>query len=270
MISFEGVSKRYDDGTLALRNISFDVPRGEFCVLLGHSGAGKSTLLQTVNGLAKHSSGSVIVDGEELTEKTLLNVRRKVSMIHQEFNLVTRSSVAENVMSGALIDVKTPMALLGWFPEKIRQRCCVLMDKVGLEEKHLRRRARALSGGQQQRVGIARSLMLNPKIILADEPIASLDPSASSEILTLLRSIAKESNTTVLCSLHQVELARKFADRIIGIETGQVVFDIHAADLDVDALTRIYKNYETSDSKNVLERTKVDPLLKSTLQQSKN
>ncbi len=261
MINFNNISKSYPDGTVALNDVSFDVPKGQFCVLLGHSGAGKSTILRLVNGLVQPTEGSVVVDGTTIAPQTLQRIRRKVSMIHQEFNLSGRSSVATNVMSGALTDVPPLMALIGWFPEAIRRRCCELVERVGLGEQHLKRRASALSGGQQQRVGIARGLMLDPLVILADEPIASVDPSASREILAHLRSIAKERGCTIVCCLHQVELAKEFADRIVGIEAGRIVFDLLPKDVDDTTLRLIYKNYDDPMGEDVVKAAAVENVL---------
>jgi phosphonate transport system ATP-binding protein len=261
MIRFKNISKSYHDGTVALNDVSFEVPKGQFCVLLGHSGAGKSTLLRLINGLVEPTSGQVTVDGIEMNPSNFQRVRRKVSMIHQDFNLSGRSSVAINVMCGALMDVPLWMALIGWFPKAIRRKCCALIKQVGLDEKHLKRRASGLSGGQQQRVGIARSMMLDPLVILADEPIASLDPSTSREVLSQLRSVAKKRGCTILCCLHQVELAREFSDRIIGIESGNVVFDLQPKDVDEQTLELIYANYECPDEKEVIKAASVAGIL---------
>lgn len=261
MLSYQNVSKRYADGTDALSNINLELKSGEFCVFLGHSGAGKSTLLRTVNGLVMPSSGKVAIDGETLSPSNLTRICRSISMIHQEYNLSGRSSVATNVMSGALTDVNFIMAQLGWFPKEVRRKCCELLELVGLEEKHLHRRARSLSGGQQQRVGIARSLILDPKIVLADEPIASLDPSSSIEIMTLLRSIAVDTGRLVLCSLHQVEMAKNFADRVIGIDSGRVVFDVKPKDLDDAVLSLIYENYNPFRVEDLNANTQVEKLI---------
>ena len=265
MISFKNISKSYPDGTVALNNVTFEVHRGQFCVLLGHSGAGKSTILRLVNGLVKPTEGGVAVDGTKITPQSLQGVRRKVSMIHQEFNLSGRSSVATNVMSGALTDVSVLKALIGWFPAGIREKCCELVALVGLREEHLNRRASALSGGQQQRVGIARSLMLDPLVILADEPIASLDPSASREVLAHLRSIAKERGCTILCCLHQVALAKEFADRIIGIEGGRVVFDLSPKDVDETTLQLIYNNYDDPAGEIAVKAAAIENVLDDTV-----
>lgn len=261
MINCDGVTKSYPDGTVALSDVSFDVPEGQFCVLLGHSGAGKSTALRLVNGLVEPTAGTVSVNGTRITPQTLRQIRRRVSMIHQEFNLSARSSVAVNVMSGAIADVSTLGALLGWFPADIRRKCCELVELVGLSEQHLKRRCSALSGGQQQRVGIARALMLDPLVILADEPIASLDPTASREILALLRAAARERGCTIMCSLHQVHLARDFADRIIGIEGGKVVFDLKPSEVDDEVLGLIYRNYDDPEGEEVVAAAEVENVL---------
>ena len=258
IISFDKVQKTFPDGTVALDGVSFDVPKGQLCVLLGHSGAGKSTILRLVNGLVEPTAGYISVDGTQITPKTLPIVRRKVAMIHQEFNLSTRSSVATNVMTGALVDVSLLRALIGWFPATIRQKCCDVVAMVGLNEKHLNRRVSSLSGGQQQRVGIARSLMLDPLVILADEPVASLDPSASLDVLSHLRSIAHRNGCTVLCCLHQVEMAKQFADRIIGIESGIVVFDLKPDEVDHQTLNLIYKNYDDPTGQIAVRKASVD------------
>ncbi len=261
MITFEDVSKIFPDGTTALQDINITVPKGQFCVVLGHSGAGKSTLLRLVNGLITHTQGRVVVDDIELTRKTIHSIRLKVAMIHQDFNLVKRSSVATNVLTGGLAQVSTAMSLLGWFPSRMRSKCCELVERVGLSEEHLYRRMGNLSGGQQQRVGIARALMLDPVVVLADEPVASLDPSASRDVLSLLRSAARERGCTVLCSLHQVELARSFGDRIIGIECGKVVFDLKPNELDDQALALVYANYDDPHGMETIEKARLENIV---------
>jgi phosphonate transport system ATP-binding protein len=239
---FESIGKRYPDGTVALADVSFEVPRGQFCVILGPSGAGKSTLLRCVNGLATPSEGQVHIDGEPVGRATLKRLRPRIAMIHQAFNLVPRASVASNVIAGALPAVSTARALAGLFPARFKQKACALVGDVGLSEEHLRRRVAALSGGQQQRVGIARAFMLDPAYVLADEPVASLDPRISADILELLAREARERDATVLCSLHQVDLARRFADRIVALKAGRVVFDGKPSALAEDRLAGIYGN----------------------------
>jgi phosphonate transport system ATP-binding protein len=225
MIKFNSVSKAWPDGTRALSDVTLEVPRGQFCVILGPSGAGKSTLLRAVNGLMKPTRGGVSIDGVALSHSTERELRQRVAMIHQHFNLTGRMSVAANVLAGLLPVVPTLRALLGWFSPVHRTKACMLLEQVGLAPLHLHRRAQELSGGQQQRVGIARAFVLDPEVVLADEPVASLDPKISRDILSLIRDAARERNATVLCSLHQIDLAREFADRIIGMRDGRIVFD---------------------------------------------
>ena len=240
MLAFDGVEMRYPDGTVALRDVSMQVPQGQFCVVLGPSGAGKSTLLRMVNGLVTPSRGTVTVDGLSVDRKTLPRIRPRVGMIHQQFNLVRRSSVATNVLSGALLAVPTWRVIVHMFPNRYRRKACELVAAVGLGEEHLRRRVNDLSGGQQQRVGIARAFMLDPAVVLADEPVASLDPKTSRDVLSLLKRESRDRRTTVLCSLHQIDLARDFADRIVALQGGRVAFDGRPEELDEAARTAIY------------------------------
>lgn len=239
-VVFEGVVKSFPDGTRALAGVSFTVRAGAFCVVLGPSGSGKSTLLRAVNGLVTPDAGAIAVGGVTLSARTLPAVRRRVAMIYQHFALVTRSSVARNVIAGALAGMPTWRALLGLFPEQDRRKACALLAAVGLEERHLPRRVGELSGGQQQRVGIARAFMSGPQVILADEPVASLDPATSRDIMMLLRREARERGATVLCSLHQMDLALEFADRIVALRQGEIVFDGSPRDFTAAVETRIY------------------------------
>jgi phosphonate transport system ATP-binding protein len=222
---FQQVEKRYPDGTAALAGVSFEVPKGQFCVILGPSGAGKSTLLRCVNGLVQPSGGQVTIDGVVVGPRSLQRLRPTIGMIHQSFNLVTRASVAANVIAGALPNVSTLAALAGVYPRDLRRKACELVSQMGLTELHLKRRVSELSGGQQQRVGIARAFMLDPAVVLADEPVASLDPQISADILALLSREARARGSTVLCSLHQIELALEYADRIIAVRGGRIVYD---------------------------------------------
>lgn len=247
MVQLSAIDKTWADGTRALNNVDLDVPQGQFCVILGPSGAGKSTLLRAINGLVRPSGGEVHVDGVELTPANERDLRKSVAMIHQHFNLATRASVAANVLSGALPDVSLARALCGWFHLQQREKACHYLERVGLKPEHLHRRAGELSGGQQQRVGIARAFMLDPKVVLADEPVASLDPQISRDILTLLKSAARELNATVVCSLHQVDLAREFGDRIVGMRSGEIVFDGAPEEFDNQRLSRLYQNADWGD-----------------------
>lgn len=239
-IRFDAATVHYADGTRALDGVSLAIPAGQFCVILGQSGAGKSTLLRTVNGLTSVTGGQVVVGGRTVERRSLSVLRRRIGMIHQQFGLSPRASVATNVIAGAVPDMPYWRALLGFYPALVRQKACALLAAVGLEETHLARRASQLSGGQQQRVGIARAFMLDPAIILADEPVASLDPQISREVLELIRLQARTRGTTVLCSLHQIDLARDFADRIVALQGGRVVFDGPPAMLDTHDTARIY------------------------------
>jgi phosphonate transport system permease protein len=240
MVRFRGATKRYADGTTALKAVDLEVPPGQFCVVLGSSGAGKSTLLRAVTGLVTLSDGTVEVDGTPVGPRTLGVVRSKVGMVHQSLCLVGRSTVLDNVLNGALHQVSTWRATFNLFPERYRQKACALLADLGLTEAHLYRRASDLSGGQQQRVAIARAFILDPTVVLADEPVASLDMAMSRAILELLRETSGRRGTTVLCSLHQVGLAREFADRIVAMRGGEVIADGPPADLDEAALERIY------------------------------
>ncbi len=239
-VEIAGVGKRYPDGTVALRDVSFEIPSGQVCVLLGPSGAGKSTLLRSLNGLSVPIAGTVRLDGVEVGPRTLSRLRRRIGMVHQSGALSPRLGVARNVLTGALADVSTPAAWLGLFTRAQRRKAAGLLAAVGLDEAHLSRRASSLSGGQQQRVGIARALMADPSLILADEPVASLDPRTGAEIVALLASEARRRSATLVCSLHQVDLARAIADRVVALAAGQVVFDGPPSRLGEADLVRIY------------------------------
>lgn len=239
-IRFDAVSKTWPDGTRALDDVSFTVPAGQFCVLLGHSGAGKSTLLRCVNGLETPTGGSVQVAGQTVGPATLHGLRRQIAMVHQHFGLVPRASGAANVMAGAVASLPLWRVLTGVYPTVLKDRVCELLQAVGLDEAHLLRRAERLSGGQQQRLGLARAFMLDPAIILADEPVASLDPAISRDVLSLLRSQARARAATVLCSLHQLDLARAFADRVVALHSGRIIFDGPPEALNDGDLSAVY------------------------------
>lgn len=242
-IVFDAIAVHYADGTRALDGVSFSVPAGRFCVVLGHSGAGKSTLLRTVNGLSPATSGRVIVGSETVGPQSLARLRRRIGMIHQHYGLTARASVATNVMAGAVSSLPLWRVLTGLYPPALQDKVCALIEAVGLDPAHVARRADRLSGGQQQRVGIARAFMLDPAVILADEPVASLDPRLSRDVLDLLRSQALARGTTVLCSLHQLDLARDYADRIVALQGGRIVFDGPPAMLGGQDACRIYAKH---------------------------
>lgn len=251
---FENVEKCYGDGTVALGGVSFAVPSGQFCVVLGRSGAGKSTLLRCVNGLVAPTAGRVLVNGEPVLPASLARIRPRIGMIHQSFSLVSRASVARNVIAGALPEISTLRALTGLFPRIYRQRACAVIEDVGLGEEHLTRRVSTLSGGQQQRVGVARAFMLDPVIVLADEPVASLDPQISADILGLIARQAKARNATVLCTLHQIDLVRRFADRIVALRAGRIAFDGPPSQLDSDWVKTIYGGFRKPEASPVAEQ----------------
>jgi phosphonate transport system ATP-binding protein len=240
VIEVHGLSKSYG-ATPALRDINLRVPRGQFCVVLGPSGAGKSTLLRCINRLIEPGAGQVRIDGREVTSarKQLREARRHLGMIFQDHNLVPRLSVLKNVLTGRLASMPAAAALLQWFPQAdidIALRC---LERVDLADKAWSRADR-ISGGQQQRVGVARALAQQPGAILADEPVASLDPRSARLILGDLQRAAHDLGIAVLCNLHQVEYATEFADRIVGLSAGRMVFDGSPATLNESALERIY------------------------------
>lgn len=248
MLAFKSVSHVYNDKTLAVDDVSLQVQKGEFCVLLGPSGAGKSTLMNMVNCVVIPSSGKIMIGDIELNNKNRKLIQRRVGMIHQQLHLVPRLSVIHNVLSGILPQINFWKSLFKIFPISEQRRACQLLASVGLEEAHLYKRASELSGGQQQRVAIARAFMSQPEVVLADEPVASLDPVMSRSVLTTLKNAAKEHNATVVCTLHQMEYALEFADRIIALRKGKVFFDGHPKNMDQATQTELYKISNAQDS----------------------
>lgn len=227
MIEFRNTQVTYPGGLRALKGVTLEVPKGQFVVVVGLSGAGKSTLIRTVNNLVVPSGGEVLVGGQSVTQarsKALRQMRAEIGMIFQTFNLVKRSTVLRNVLSGRLGQVNPYTSLLGIFSKADLALAHDCLRRVGIPEKAFAR-ADALSGGQQQRVGIARALAQQPKVMLADEPVASLDPPTSHAVLSDLKRIAREDGITTLVNLHFIDLARDYADRIIGMRDGLIVFD---------------------------------------------
>lgn len=242
MLEIKNLTKVYDDGTHALNNVSFNVQDGEFLVVIGLSGSGKSTLLRCINRLIEPTSGQIILDGVDITQASgadLRRVRRDIGMIFQHFNLVKRSSVMRNVLSGRLGYVNPWMSLLGIFPKEEKDRARQALKTVGILEK-ADNRADALSGGQQQRVGIARALMQEPKVLLADEPVSALDPATSHSVLKYVENINKDNGVTVICSLHFLSLARTYATRIIALKDGNMMFDGSPQEIDEARFKEIY------------------------------
>lgn len=227
LIEFDNVQKVYPNGTVGLKDIDLKIYKGEFVAVVGLSGAGKSTLLRTINRMHDITGGDLKVNGKQIVGykgKKLRNLRRSIGMIFQDFNLVNRSSVRRNVLSGRVGYYSTWKSSLGLFSAADKQRAIESLKRVNMTEK-LYTRVDELSGGQQQRVAIARALMQEPQIMLADEPIASLDPLTTTAVMDDLLNLNKDLGITVLANLHSVPLAMKYADRIVGLRDGQLVYD---------------------------------------------
>jgi phosphonate transport system ATP-binding protein len=242
MIEFKDISLTYPNGTTALKKIDLSIEQGEFVVIIGLSGAGKSSLIRCINRLVQPTSGKLFVDGEEiahLSNKKLRALRTNVGMVFQDFNLIDRLSVLRNVMMGRLGKTKTLSSILGIFTQEELKQAMENLERVDLREKAYVR-ADQLSGGQKQRVSIARALTQEPRIILADEPIASLDPPNSHKVMKDLRRIAKEDNLTTIVNLHYMDMALEYADRIIGMRDGEIVYDGPATEVTKQTFEMIY------------------------------
>jgi len=229
----KNLTKIYDDGTVALRDVSFEVQEGEFLVIIGLSGSGKSTLLRCINRLIDPTEGQIIWDGVDIAAadaNQLRLIRRQIGMIFQQFNLVKRSNVLTNVLTGRLGYANRWTSLVHHFSEDDRKMAMQALARVGISDQ-AKKRADELSGGQQQRVGIARTLMQQPRMILADEPVASLDPVLSHSILGHLERLNQEEGITVLCSLHFLDLVQRYSTRVIGLREGRVVYRGSRADI---------------------------------------
>lgn len=242
MLTITALTKRYDTGDLALNNVTLSVPAGQVLALIGPSGAGKSTLIRCVNRLVEPTSGSVVLDGSDITRvrgKALREARRQIGMIFQSYALVERLSVMENVLSGRLGSVGFWRSWFRRFPEADIRQAIGLLERVGLETM-LDKRGDALSGGQKQRVGIARALMQNPKLLLVDEPTASLDPKTSRQIMRLICELCAEQHLATIINIHDVALAQQFVHRVVGLRAGAVVYDGPPEGLTQEVLTTIY------------------------------
>ena len=242
MIVFDHVSKTYLNGYQALKDINLTSEQGEFVAIIGLSGAGKSTLIRTINRMHDITDGTLTVDGVnvmELKGARLRQFRRNIGMIFQSFNLVTRTTVIKNVLTSRVPELPFWRALLGAYPKKDKLEALEALDKVGILDKAFVR-ADQLSGGQQQRVALARTLAQNPKIILADEPVASLDPVTAKQVMDDFRRINREMNISVLINIHHVDLALQYADRVIGIKAGEVVYDGPASEVNEAVLAEVY------------------------------
>ena len=242
MIIFDNVSKTYPNGVKGLSHINLTINDGEFVSIIGLSGAGKSTLLRSVNRLNDVTEGEITIDGVSLTKagkKELRRIRRRIGMISQQFNLVKRSTVQKNVRSGRLGYYSTWKSILGLFSKEDYERTKDALERVDLQDK-LHSRCDELSGGQQQRVSIARTLVQQADIILADEPVASLDPVTTQKIMKDLQNINTTLGKTVIVNIHSVELARSFSTRIIALKAGEIVFDGAPEELTDERLIAIY------------------------------
>ena len=227
MLEINNLRKNFNNGTHALKGVSFKVKKGEFISILGPSGSGKTTLLRSINGLEPIENGEVIFNNNKITKENLPEVQRKTGMIFQEFNLVNNLSSINNVLTGLLNSSSKFLSMFYLFTKEQKLEALQSLKTVGLLEKSYSR-VDELSGGQRQRIGIARAIIKKPILLLADEPVASLDPKAALSTMKLLKKINKDFNITILCNLHQTNLAMEFSDRVIGLSDGSIVFDQEA------------------------------------------
>lgn len=242
MLQIEHVTKIYDNGVVALKDVSFEVPDRQFLVIIGLSGSGKSTLLRCINRLIEPTEGRIVWNGTDITDATdeeLRQIRRRIGMIFQHFNLVKRAPVITNVLAGRLGYTSPMWSFVNHFSAEDKKLALQKLDRVGIREKAFIR-ADQLSGGQQQRVGIARALMQEPELMLADEPVASLDPATSHSVMKYLEQLNKQDGITILCSLHFLSLARTYADRIIALKDGYMEFDGRPDEIDDRRFKDIY------------------------------
>ncbi len=242
MLSISNLQVIYQNGNEALKSVSFKAEKGEIIAVIGRSGAGKSTLLRCINGLQKAAAGQIVLDGDEITamsELQLQRVRRQIGFIWQEFNLVERVSAMRNVLTGRLGYLGGIGPLVGYFGRADREIAVRNLERVNLLHR-AGFRADRLSGGEKQRISIARAMTQQPKLILADEPVASLDPGLSWQVMSDLAKVSREDDVLTIINLHQVDLAKEFCDRIVGIAQGKVVFDGKPGELDDSAIDRIY------------------------------
>lgn len=262
VVVFENVSKQFASGAVALRNVSLEFARGEFVVVVGLSGAGKSTLIRCVNRLVSPTTGRVVVNGRDVTrlgDADLRRVRAGIGMIFQSHNLVRRSSVLRNVLAGRLAHLPAWRTLLGVFPRSDQERALRSLERVNILEKAYER-ADTLSGGQQQRVAIARALAQQPTILLADEPVASLDPPTAHQVMRDLQRLGREENLLTLVNLHFIDMAQEYADRIVGLRAGEVVFDGPAQGVSEATFEQIYgRRIRPDDLRGAVPTVDVSP-----------
>jgi len=239
MLEINDLKKTFENGTPALKGIDLKINKGEFVSILGPSGSGKTTLLRSINGLETISGGEIYFDNKKVDNSSILEIQKKTGMIFQEFNLVNNLSAINNVLTGLLNSSNKFLSLFYLFRKDQKIQALKSLETVGLLEKSYNR-SDELSGGQRQRVGIARAIIKKPILLLADEPVASLDPKAANLILSLLKKINQEFGTTILCNLHQVDLAKKYSDRVVGLLDGKIIFDEKSDNINKVNLEKIY------------------------------
>lgn len=257
IVRLNGLSKQFPNGPLALDEVTLSVPRGQLLCLIGLSGSGKSTLLRHLNGLHRPTQGEVEVMGLDVVRANrshLRVLRREVGFVFQQFGLVGRLSCLENVLSGALGRLRGPRLGTLSYSTSLRRQALEHLDRVGLADRAFQR-SDTLSGGQMQRVAIARTLMQQPTLLLADEPVASLDPESSAQVMDMLFRIVVEDQLTVICTLHQVELAMGWANRIVGLRDGQMVLDRAVTDLAEDEVMDVYRRVDPNGAVPVIDTT---------------
>lgn len=239
MLEINNLKKTFENGSPALKGVDLKINKGEFVSILGPSGSGKTTLLRTINGLETSTGGEIYFDNKKVNDNDFSEVQKKTGMIFQEFNLVNNLSAINNVLTGLLNSSNKFLSLFYLFSKEQKIEALRSLETVGLLEKS-HNRSDELSGGQRQRVGIARAIIKKPLLLLADEPVASLDPKSSNLILSLLKKINQEFGTTILCNLHQVDLAKKYSDRIFGLMDGKILFDEKSENINEAYLKKIY------------------------------
>lgn len=242
ILSVRNLVKTYPNGVRALKGVSFDVQKGEFLVIIGLSGSGKSTMLRCINRLHEPTSGEILFHGRDIAHlqgKDMLEIRKNIGMIFQHFNIIQRHSVLNNVLYGSLGSTSALKSIFGLFSEKDKKNAMEYLNLVGIGDK-AQYRASQLSGGQQQRVAIARALTQSPEILLADEPVASLDPATCHTVMDYLRKVNQELGLTIICNLHFLSLVRQYATRVIALKGGEKVYEGSPADIDEAWFARIY------------------------------
>jgi len=239
MLEINNLKKTFENGSPALKGVNLKINKGEFVSILGPSGSGKTTLLRTINGLETLSEGEIYFDNKKVNNNNISEIQKKTGMIFQEFNLVNNLTAINNVLTGLLNSSNKLLSLFYLFSKRQKIEALKSLNTVGLLEKSYSR-SDELSGGQRQRVGIARAIIKKPLLLLADEPVASLDPKSSNLILSLLKKINQEFGTTILCNLHQVDLAKKYSDRVVGLIDGKITFDENSKNINEAYLKKIY------------------------------